>query len=339
MAQLSKRQEAARHSPDPAGRQGDAAGGEAAAGLDLLVLDAPASVRPRRRPLWRCGRHRLARQLAALRGVVPGRRRTSPPARCPAIVPDLVHAHDWQAALAPAYLRYAAWRRAAVGGDHPQPRLPGPVRAAIFGGLGLPPQAWSVDGVEYYGGVGYLKAGHAGGQRDHHGQPDLCAGDPHAAVRHGARRPGQQPRRAISTASSTASTPTCGTRRPIRIIARNYSAADAGGARAPTARPSRQRFGLDHDDAPLFCVVSRLTWQKGIDMLCRRASTTSSACGGKLAVLGSGDAALEGALLAAAARHPGRVGVVIGYDEPLSHLHAGRLRRDPGARRASSRAA
>ena len=47
------------------------------------------------------------------------------------------------------------------------------------------------------------------------------------------------------------------------------------------------------------------------------------ATGGKLAVLGSGDPALEGALLAAAARHRGRVGVVIGYDEALSHLMQG----------------
>ena len=47
------------------------------------------------------------------------------------------------------------------------------------------------------------------------------------------------------------------------------------------------------------------------------------AAGARLAVLGSGDAALEGALLAAAARHRGRVGVVIGYDEGLSHLMQG----------------
>jgi starch synthase len=47
------------------------------------------------------------------------------------------------------------------------------------------------------------------------------------------------------------------------------------------------------------------------------------AMGGKLAILGSGDAGLEGALLAAAARHPGRIGVVVGYDEGLSHIMQG----------------
>ncbi|MDF7762228.1 starch synthase, partial [Kosakonia cowanii] len=47
------------------------------------------------------------------------------------------------------------------------------------------------------------------------------------------------------------------------------------------------------------------------------------ALGGRLALLGSGDAHLEAAFLAAAARYPGRIGVQIGYDEPLSHLLQG----------------
>jgi starch synthase len=45
--------------------------------------------------------------------------------------------------------------------------------------------------------------------------------------------------------------------------------------------------------------------------------------GGRLALLGSGDAAMEAALRAAAARHPGRIGVRIGYDEALSHRMQG----------------
>ena len=72
----------------------------------------------------------------------------------------------------------------------------------------------------------------------------------------------------------------------------------------------------------MLCVVSRLTWQKGMDILAALLDELVAA-GAQLAVLGSGDAGLEGALHAAAARHPGRVGVVIGYDEALSHLMQG----------------
>ncbi len=78
-------------------------------------------------------------------------------------------------------------------------------------------------------------------------------------------------------------------------------------------------FHLDNDDAPIFCIISRLTWQKGMDLV---ATTIDEivGMGAKLAILGAGDAALEGALLAATAAHPGRVGMAVGYNEPMSHL-------------------
>jgi starch synthase len=79
------------------------------------------------------------------------------------------------------------------------------------------------------------------------------------------------------------------------------------------------RFGLHADDAPLFVVVSRLTDQKGMDLLAAVAGDLVGA-GGKLAVLGSGNAGLESAFHSLAAYHAGRVGVVIGYDEPLAHM-------------------
>ena len=79
------------------------------------------------------------------------------------------------------------------------------------------------------------------------------------------------------------------------------------------------QFGFDNAPGPIFCVVSRLTWQKGMDVLAEVIDDIVDH-GGKLAVLGSGDPALESAFISAAARHPGRVGMVIGYNEPLSHL-------------------
>ena len=70
---------------------------------------------------------------------------------------------------------------------------------------------------------------------------------------------------------------------------------------------------------PLVAVVSRLTWQKGMDLLLAELPDLL-AQGGQLALLGAGDAALQAEFATAAARHPGRVGAVIGYDEDLSHL-------------------
>src|SRR5207253_6318914 len=82
----------------------------------------------------------------------------------------------------------------------------------------------------------------------------------------------------------------------------------------------QQRFGLDEEPAaPLFGAVTRLTPQKGLDLLLAALPGLVES-GGRLALLGSGDADLEQGFTEAAAAYPGRVGVVIGYDEGLSHL-------------------
>jgi starch synthase len=93
-------------------------------------------------------------------------------------------------------------------------------------------------------------------------------------------------------------------------------------ARAGNKRAIEARFALDEDDGPLFSVVSRLAWQKGMDIL-GEVVDAMVGMGARLAVLGSGEAALEGLFRAATARHRGKVGVVTGHDEPLAHLLQG----------------
>jgi starch synthase len=92
--------------------------------------------------------------------------------------------------------------------------------------------------------------------------------------------------------------------------------------RVANKRAIEEAFGLDRSDGPLYCVVSRLTWQKGMDILTANLGPLVAA-GGRLALLGSGEAAVEREFLAAADRHAGSIGVRIGYDEALSHLLQG----------------
>ncbi|KQZ94150.1 glycogen synthase [Mesorhizobium sp. Root157] len=234
--------------------------------------------------------------------------------------PDIVHAHDWQAAMTLAYMRYG--KAAGVPSMITVHNLAfqGRFGTGIFGELGLPAEAMTLDGVEYYGGVGFLKAG-------------------------------LQAAWAITTVSPTYAqeirTPEFGMGLDGLI---NMRAADLYGiangidvdiwnpatdrelvaayatktlkARKANKAAVEERFSLDSDTSPIVCVVSRLTWQKGIDTLAAVVDGIVAA-GVRLAILGSGDAGLEGALLAAAARHRGRVGVVVGYDEGLSHLMQG----------------
>ena len=231
--------------------------------------------------------------------------------------PDLVHAHDWQAAMTAAYMRF--------GPAHAVPKVvtihnlafQGRFGADVFASLDLPAEAWAVDGVEYYGGIGFLKGGLVSADAITTVSPTY-AQEIRSPV-HGMGLDGLINGRAdrlhgilngVETAIWDPATDA--------LIARRYTAR-ALGARSSNRRALEKHFALDRDDAPIFIIVSRLTWQKGMDMVVG-AIDHLVGLGGKLAVLGSGDHPLEGAFLAAADRHRGRVGAQIGYDEPLSHL-------------------
>ena len=282
------------------------------AGQSLLVLDAP-SLFAREGGLyghdddWRrfAALARAAADLAA--GKVRGRRF------------DLVHAHDWQAALAPAYLRYAAAPARSIVTIH-NIAFQGAFGAEIFPDLGLPDEAFALDGVEYYGGVGFLKAGLAAADAITTVSPTYAAEirDP----RFGMGLEGLIAARAgrvtgiVNGIDPAVWNPerdaTLAARYTCRTIAR----------RAANKRAVETAFALDPGDGPLFTVISRLTWQKGMDVLAECLDHLVGA-GGRLALLGSGDAMLETAFREGALRHPGRIGVRIGYDEALSHLLQG----------------
>ena len=292
------------------------------AGHPLIVLDAPTFFAREGSPYadpagrdWADNWRRFAalgRAAADLAGGAAGRRRF-----------DLLHAHDWQAAMAPAYLRFAP-----PVGTKPVPAVmtihnmafQGHFSREVFAGLGLPRRAWSVDGVEYHGGVGFLKAGMEAASAITTVSPGY-AGEIRTAefglglegliVSRGERVHGIV--NGIDTALwNAASDPQ---------LPQNFTAKSLGHRKA-NKRALEAEFGLEPGDAPLFIVVSRLTWQKGIDVLAEVLDHLVG-LGGRLAVLGAGDAALERALAEGAARHPGRIGLRIGYDEPLSHRMQG----------------
>lgn len=232
---------------------------------------------------------------------------------------DLVHAHNWQAAMALAYLRFApadGGRAIASVITIHNIAFQGYFGAEVFPQLGLPDSAWSMHGVEYHGGVGFLKAGleaagaittvsptYAAEIRS----PQFGMGLEGVIMAHENRVHGIV--NGIDTALWNPETD--------RSIAASFGLRSLA-RRAPNKRALEEEFGLEQDDGPLFVVVSRLTWQKGMDVLLEVLDHLVG-IGGRLALLGSGDAALEAGLHAAAARHPGRIGIRIGYDEPLAH--------------------
>ncbi len=289
----------------------------------LIVLDAPAFYAREGSPYadpagkdWADNWRRFAalgRAAADLAGGAVKRQRF-----------DLLHAHDWQAAMAPAYLRFAPPQ----SGGKPVPSVmtihnmafQGHFGRDVFAGLGLPRAAWSLDGVEYHGGVGFLKAGmeaasaittvsptYAGEVRT----PEFGLGLEGLIVSRQGRVHGIV--NGIDTAVWNPATDP--------ELTHNFTARTLK-LRAANKRALEAEFGLEPGDGPLFVVVSRLTWQKGVDVLAEVLDHLVG-LGGRLAVLGAGDAALERALTEGAARHPGRIGLRFGYDEALAHRMQG----------------
>ena len=266
-----------------------------------------ASLRPAGQPLPRPRRARTGRTT---RAASPRSARVGADIGLGAIDgfrPHVVHAHDWQAALAPAYLHYAGGPRPGHGGHHPQSRVSGP-----FPGLDLlassacPPSALTIDGVEYFGGVGYLKAGLQLADRITTVSPtyarEIMTPEFGMALDGLLRARAAVVQGILNGIDDAVWNPATDP-----ALAQNYSAlridmrgAQQDGAAEPAGTGSRA------SDRPLFAVVSRLSDQKGLDLLLA-ALPGLVAKGGQFALLGSGDRSLE-AGFAARRRRAARFG-------------------------------
>ncbi len=236
----------------------------------------------------------------------------------PDFLPEIVHAHDWQAALAPAYLHYSGRQR---------PRTVITVHNLAFQGrfppdmleeIGLPPESFNMHGVEYYGDIGFLKAGLQFADRITTVSPTYAAeirSDQGGMGLGGLLRERAGDIRGILNGIDT----NIWNPATDSAIADRFDADDLD-RRAGNKSALQQRFGLaPRPDAFLLGVISRLSWQKGLDLLLE-ALPAGLGEDMQLILLGSGDAELQDRYRAAAQARPGQIGVVIGYDEALAHL-------------------
>ena len=107
------------------------------------------------------------------------------------------------------------------------------------------------------------------------------------------------------------------------LIAGHFSATKLATGKKACRKKLIKTMDLDDDDAPIFGLVSRLTWQKGIDLIIGYAEELI-ARGGKIAILGSGEADLENRLEDLHARYPRRAAIYRGYSNALAHeIYAG----------------
>ncbi len=293
-------------------------GGEArllagrAAELELLVLDAPHLYARGGGPYldasgrdWPDNPERFAALSWAAAEVAMG--------RAGAFRPEVVHLHDWQAGLVPAYLRAAGATRPGTLVTIHNVAFHGLAPAERLAALQLPGWTFTPEGLEFWGRISALKAALVWADR-------------------------------ITTVSPTYArellTPEFGMgmdgilRARAGVLSGILNGIDTrlwNPAADPEVLPYTTPRGkaanrvrliaeaeLGRIEGPLCVVVSRLSEQKGLDLLLA-ALPRLLAAGGGLVLLGSGDARLEAAFRAAAAADPARVAVRIGYDEALAH--------------------
>ena len=231
--------------------------------------------------------------------------------------PHIVHAHDWHAGLACAYV--AAHPARSVGSVFTIHNLAfqGLFPSGEFGHLGLPQSFMDSQGLEFYGQISFLKAGLVYADRITTVSPTYAREI--STIEFGCGLQG-----VIAERSQLVSGILNGVDREVwdpltdPHLPAHYSAQDLAG-KALCKSALQAEFGLQPQTAaPLFAVVSRLTLQKGLDLVLDAMPGVLRA-GAQFAILGSGAAALEAALTAAAQAHPGRVALRLGYDEPLAH--------------------
>ncbi|ONG51791.1 starch synthase [Pseudoroseomonas deserti] len=290
-----------------------------AAGLDLFVIDAPhLYARPGSPYAGPEGDFRDNPQRFAGLGWVAAELGLG---RLSGFRADVVHAHDWQAGLAPAYLHYAEASRPGTVMTVHNLAFQGQCAPELLAALRLPPQAWAMDGVEYYGGIGFLKAGLHFADRITTVSPSYAA---EIRTEEGGMGLGGLLRSRAADLSGILNGIDTAVWNPEADAALPgpYSS-DTLSAREASRAALRRRMGLaERPVAPLLGIVSRLSWQKGMDAVLE-ALPALLGHGMQLAVLGSGDPALEEGFAAAAAAHPGQVGLHRGYDEALAHLVQG----------------
>lgn len=240
---------------------------------------------------------------------------------------DILHCHDWQAALVPQLLQNDPLLDGVLE-DVPSVlsihnlAYQGSFPPWVLGAASLPSELYTPSGFEFHGQVNYLKGGILAAK-------GLTTVSPSYA------------REILTPAFGCGLDPVLRARREDLVgilngldtalwnpaedphLDRRFTPEDVGEGKRACRTALAREVGLVVDGSPLAAMVSRLVEQKGVDLVADAADAVA-AKGTRLVVLGSGDPYLEQRLAEAAARNPGRIALRTGFNDPLAHrIYAG----------------
>lgn len=242
---------------------------------------------------------------------------------------DVIHAHDWQAGLVPVLLARVFSGRPGLDGTRAVFTIHNLAYQGLFDALwlsrlGLPADLMSIDALEYWGRISFLKGGVVFSRlittvspryAEEIQTPEFGFGFDGILRRRKADLVG-----ILNGIDYDQWDPARDPHLP-----EPFSASNLAGKRA-AKRKVLERFGLpvDPDVAlrPLVGMISRLVDQKGFDLIAAIAPDVPG-LDASFVLLGTGERRYEELWLSLAARHPDRIGARIGFDEELAHVIEG----------------
>ncbi len=244
-------------------------------------------------------------------------------ARDMGFAPDIVHVHDWQTALAAAYLKVWHWNDPVLGKAASVLTIhnvgyQGKYGKEHYDYIGLQWGNFTPDKLEDHGSVNFLKGGIVYADLVTTVSPTYANETRMPEYAHGMapylNNKGVNYIGILNGVDYTQWNPATD-----KLIPAQYSAEDLSG-KAVCKRELQKRFLLNVDPAiPIIGVVSRFADQKGLDLLAGSIEAIVNSMHVQFVILGSGDKRLEAFYGELPARYPGRIGSYIGYDNTLAH--------------------
>ena len=232
--------------------------------------------------------------------------------------PHIIHCNDWQTGLVPVYLALDPSNQTRSLFTIHNMSFQGNFPPYAIYHLALPRSSYAVEGIEFHENLSFLKAGLYYADHINTVSPSYANEILTAEYGYGLEGLLTKRKERLSAILNGIDTKTWNPRSDAYLPA-TYSHGKLQG-KAVNKLALQQRFGLDPaPDTPLLAMVSRLTMQKGIDLLLGIADRLLEQPL-QLIVVGSGESCFESNLAQLRKKLPKKIGVHIGYDEEISHL-------------------
>jgi starch synthase len=231
--------------------------------------------------------------------------------------PDIIHCNDWQAGLVPAFLKFSTHSHAKTVMSVHNMAYQGIFSPEVLEHLGLPAESFSVDGLEYYGKISFLKAGLVYADWLTTVSPNYAKDIQTKAYGCGLegvlKKRNNQLTGLLNGIDTTTWNP-----KTDPYLKHHYSSHNLAN-KALNTKALRTKLKLAFaKKVPLIGMITRITEQKGIDLVIPLIPQIIKA-GAQMVILGSGDKALESQLQELAETHSKNISVNFGYDEELAH--------------------